>query len=267
MTKRLAGAALLALVALLAQAATAETVGVSMARFDDPFLTALREGMETHAARSAGLALEVEDAQDDVGRQLQQVQTFIAAGVAAMIVNPVDTDASVVISEAAADAGIPLVYVNRQPINVDDLPDGQAFVASDERQSGTLEAEAVCRLLIAAGKGAGARVLVLTGELTNQAARQRTEDIDAVLATDDCRFMSIVEEQPADWQRSLARDAMARWLSAGVAFDALIANNDEMAIGAIEAMKARAPTWARWSSPGSTRPRPVWRRCGRATST
>ena len=238
MSKRLAGAALLALVALLARAATAETVGVSMARFDDPFLTALREGMEAHAARSAGLALEVEDAQDDAGRQLQQVQTFIAAGVAAMIVNPVDTDASVVISEAAADAGIPLVYVNRQPINVDDLPDGQAFVASDERQSGTLEAEAVCRLLIAAGKGAGARVLVLTGELTNQAARQRTEDIDAVLATDDCRFMSIVEEQPADWQRSLARDAMARWLSAGVAFDALIANNDEMAIGAIEAMKA-----------------------------
>ena len=50
--------------------------------------------------------------------------------------------------------------------------------------------------------------------------------------------MSIVEEQPADWQRSQARDAMARWLSAGVAFDALIANNDEMAIGAIEAMKA-----------------------------
>lgn len=235
-----AAAVLLALAG--AGPAAAQAVGVSMARFDDPFLAVLRTGMEAHAGTIPGLRLEVYDAHDDPARQLRQVQTFVAGGVAAMIVNPVDTDVGIAISQAAADAGIPLVFVNREPANAEELPDRQVLVASDERQSGTLQAEAVCRLLKAEGKGDGndgrARVLVLVGDLYNQAARQRTADVEEVVARDACRFMTIVEEQPADWQRTEARDVTARWIAAGVAFDALIANNDEMAIGAIEAMKA-----------------------------
>lgn len=226
---------------LMGQAAMAANVGVTMAAFDDNFLTVLRNGMIEHAETLDDVTLQVEDATNDVGKQLSQIENYIASGVDAIIVNPVDTDATVAMSAAADAAGIPLVYVNRMPVNVDALPDGQAFVASDERESGTLQTQEVCRLLKAAGK-TEANVVVMMGELSNQAARQRTQDIHDVIATEDCSFMSITEEQTANWQRTLGTDLMANWLSAGVEFDAVISNNDEMAIGAIQAMKSAGLT-------------------------
>jgi len=223
---------------LMSTTAMAETVGVSMALFDDNFLTVLRNGMVEYADGLEGVEIQVEDAQNDVGKQLNQIQNFIASGVDAIVVNPVDTDATVAMTQAAANAGIPLVYVNRQPVNVDDLPDNQAFVASDERESGTLETQEICRLLKEMGKGDGAKIVVMMGELSNQAARQRTQDVHDVIATDECSFMEIVEEQTANWSRTEGADLMTNWLSAGLEFDAVVANNDEMAIGAIQAMKS-----------------------------
>ncbi len=234
MKKLLVGVAALA---LTGQAAMAANIGVSMAVFDDNFLTVLRNGMIEHAKTLDGVSLQVEDATNDVGKQLSQIENFIASGVGAIIVNPVDTDATVAMSAAAAAAGIPLVYVNRQPVNLDALPEKQAFVASDERESGTLETQEVCRLLKEAGK-TEANIVVMMGELSNQAARQRTQDVHDVIATAECSFMKIVEEQTANWQRTTGTDLMANWLSAGVQFDAVISNNDEMAIGAVQAMKA-----------------------------
>ena len=150
MKRLLAGAAL---AALMAQGALAQNVGVSMARFDDNFLTVLRNGMEEYAKTLDGVNLQVEDAQNDVGKQLDQINNFVASGVDAIIVNPVDTSATAGdVATRPRPAGIPLVYVNREPINVDTLPDNQAFVASDERESGTLETKEVCRLFKEAGK-------------------------------------------------------------------------------------------------------------------
>jgi len=226
-----------ALVAGLGSAAAAENIGISMALFDDNFLTVLRNGMQDHAAGLDGVTLQIEDAQNDVGRQLNQIQNFVASGVDAIIVNPVDTDATVAMSNLAAEAGIPLVYVNRQPVNLDDLPEKQAFVASDELESGTLQTQEICRLLKEQGKGEGARAVVMMGELSNQAARIRTQDIKDVIATEECSFIEIVEEQTAMWSRTQGTDLMTNWLSAGVEFDAVISNNDEMAIGAIQALK------------------------------
>ena len=222
----------------LSGAAMAENIGVTMALFDDNFLTVLRNGMEEHAKGLEGVTLQIEDAQNDVGKQLNQIENFVAAGVDAIIVNPVDTDATAAMSAAADAAGIPLVYVNRQPANLDSLPAKQAFVASDEKESGTLETQEVCRLLKEAGKGEGAKAVVMMGELSNQAARMRTQDIKDVIATDDCKFIEIVQEQTANWSRTQATDLMTNWLSAGTEFDAVISNNDEMAIGAIQALKA-----------------------------
>ncbi|MFC3629396.1 sugar ABC transporter substrate-binding protein [Paracoccus angustae] len=226
-----------AICAVMGTAAQAENIGVSMALFDDNFLTVLRNGMQDHAASLDGVTLQIEDAQNDVGKQLNQIQNFVASGVDAIIVNPVDTDATVAMSQAAADAGIPLVYVNREPVNVDDLPENQAFVASDEKESGTLETREICRLLKEAGK-TEAKAVVLMGELSNQAARMRTQDIKDVIATPECSFIQIVEEQTANWSRTQAADLMTNWITSGLEFDAVISNNDEMAIGAIQAMKS-----------------------------
>jgi inositol transport system substrate-binding protein len=222
-----------ALAAMMSTAAHAETIGVTMAQFDDNFLTVLRNGMSDYAKTLDGVDLQIEDAQNDVAKQQSQIHNFIASGVSAIIVNPVDTDATAAMSKAAAEAGIPLVYVNREPVNVNELPEKQAFVASDEKESGTLETKEVCRLLNGKGK-----VVVMMGELSNQAARMRTQDVKDVIATDECKGLEIVEEQTANWSRTQGSDLMTNWLSAGLEFDAVISNNDEMAIGAIQALKA-----------------------------
>ena len=223
--------------ALMSTSAMAEGVGVSMALFDDNFLTVLRNGIQAHAD-ATGVAVQIEDAQNDVAKQLDQINNFIASGVTAIVVNPVDTSATQAMSDAAAAAGVPLVYVNRQPINVDTLPDNQAFVASNEVDSGTLETLEVCRLLKEAGK-TEALIYVMMGELSNQAAVQRTADIHDVMASGNCGVtLNIIDEQTANWSRDQAQSLMTNWLSTGAAFDAVIANNDEMAIGAIQAMKA-----------------------------
>ena len=177
--------------------------------------------------------MQIEDAKNEVGTQLNQIQNFVASGVKAIIVNPVDTDATVAMSEAAEKAKIPLIYVNRQPVNVDKLPDNQAFVASDEVVSGTLQMTEVCKMM--GGKG---KIVVMMGELSNQAAVQRTKDIEDVIAKDGCKDIKIVEKQTAEWSRTKGNDLMTNWLSAGTEFDAVVSNNDEMALGAIQALKA-----------------------------
>jgi inositol transport system substrate-binding protein len=226
-----------AMTALMSGTALAANIGVSMALFDDNFLTVLRNGMVAQAKGMEGVNLQVEDAQNDVAKQLDQIKNFIASGVDAIIVNPVDTSATQAMSDAAAAAKVPLVYVNREPVNVDTLPDNQAFVASNEKDSGTLETQEVCRLFKEAGK-TEANVYVIMGELSNQAAVQRTKDIDDVIATPDCNFIKIIDKQTSNWRRDEAQNLMTNWLSTGTAFDGVIANNDESAIGAIQAMKA-----------------------------
>jgi inositol transport system substrate-binding protein len=225
-------AALTAIIAAPAAMADGLKIGVSMALFDDNFLTSLRNGIEKKSAEE-GVGVQIEDAKNEVGTQLNQIQNFIASGVDAIIVNPVDTDATVSMSDDAAAAGIPLIYVNRQPINIDMLPENQAFVASNEVESGTYQTQEVCRLMNGKGK-----VLVMMGELSNQAAIQRTKDIHDVIATPECSGLEIVAEQTAEWDRTKGNNLMTNWIAAGTEFDAVISNNDEMAIGAIQALKA-----------------------------
>jgi inositol transport system substrate-binding protein len=224
--------------AMMSSAAHATTIGVAMAQFNDNFLTVLRNGMIEYAKTLPNVTLQVEDGANDVNKQLSEIQNFVASKVDAIIVNPVDTDATAAISKLAADAKIPLVYVNRQPANLDSLPPGQAFVASNESDSGTLETKQVCKLLKDAGKGKGANIYVMEGILSNQSARQRTQDVLDVMATPDCNFIKIIDQQTANYQRDEAQSLMANWLTTGTKFDAVIANNDEMAIGALQAMKA-----------------------------
>lgn len=231
-----------ALTVLMATAASAENIGVSMALFDDNFLTVLRNGMQDYASGLDDVTLQIEDAQNDVGRQLNQIQNFVASGVDAIIVNPVDTDATVAMSNLAAEAGIPLVYVNREPVNLNELPENQAFVASEEIQAGRFQGEQACKLFTDMGKTEDVQVAILMGELSNQASRMRTQGVLEVVATDECGFIKVVEQQTANWQRTMGADLVTNWLTAGLELDGILANNDEMAIGAVQALKTSGRT-------------------------
>ena len=223
----------LAAATILSSPALAAKIGVTMDKFDDNFLTVLRNGMSDYAKSQSGVTLQIEDAKDDVSKQLSQIQNFIANKVDAIIVNPVDTSATERMTKLAGEAGVPLVYVNRQPVDVDKLGDKAAFVASNEKDSGTLEMQQICKLL--GGKG---NILVMQGELSNQAAVQRTADVHDVIAKEPCTGIKIIAEQTAVWDRTKAQNLMTNWMSKGLKFDAIVANNDEMAIGAIQALKA-----------------------------
>jgi ABC-type sugar transport system substrate-binding protein len=227
--KKIVAGALLGV--LMASSAMAGNIGVSMAN-SDTFLTVLRKGIEK-AAGDASQPVQIEIADDDVQKQLSQIQNFIASKVDAIIVNAVDTSATAPMTKLAIDAGIPIVYVNRQPADVDALGDKGAFVASNEVESGTLQTQEICKIL--GGKG---DILVMVGDLANQAAVQRTKDIHDVIATPDCAGLKILDEQTAAWDPVKAQDLMTNWIAAGHKPAAVIANNDNMAIGAINAMKS-----------------------------
>jgi inositol transport system substrate-binding protein len=224
------------LVALMGTSVAAQEIGATFSKFDDNWLTVLRNGMVEYAGTVDGLSYQQVDASDDLAKQIDQVKNFVASGVDAIIVNIVDTSAGAAVSAAAGN--VPLVYVNREPDNVNDLPATQAFVASNEIESGTLSAFEVCKNLRAEGKGNKARGYLMNGQLTNQAAVQRSKDVYDVIGMDMCNFMEIIAEAPANWSRDEAQDLMTNWMSSGEPFDFVLANNDEMAIGAIQAMKA-----------------------------
>lgn len=211
--------------------AHAEKIGVTIAN-SNPWLTLVRNGMKAQAAKMKGVDLQFEDAQDDIGRQLNQIQNFIAQKVDAIVVVTVDSQATSKMTKLATAAGIPLVYVNHPP-GEDKLPPQVSFVGSNELDSGTMQTREVCRLL--GGKG---DILLIIGDLSNESALQRTRDVKDVIAKAPCTGMKIVDERAATWSRTEAADLMNNWLSAGIKFDAVIANNDEMAIGAIQSLKA-----------------------------
>lgn len=228
-------ALLVAATTTLPRVANAQRVGLTMAN-QDTFLAYMSDALLAQA-KKAGANVQMEVAGDDVGKQLSQIQNFIAQRVDVIIVNPVDTDVTPKITKLVTAARIPLIYVNRRPADFDRLPAGVAWVASDENVSGTLETQEVCRVM----KGRG-NIVVLMGDLSNEAARTRTKDIEQVLATKECSGIKILDKREGKWQRTTGNDITTNWLSNGIKFDAIIANNDEMAIGAIQALKA-AKKW------------------------
>jgi inositol transport system substrate-binding protein len=130
------------------------SVGVSMALFDDNFLTILRTAMQKEMQKD-GVKAQVEDAKGDVSQQLQQVQNFIGQGVDAIIVNPVDTNAVKPIMDQATKAGIPLIFVNRRPQA--QLTDKMAYVGSDSVLAGRLQMEALAKAMNGKGNVDSAR--------------------------------------------------------------------------------------------------------------
>ena len=215
-------------VAGIARGASATTIGVTMDKFDDNFLTSVRNAIDAEA-KAKGVTVQAEDANDDTSKQISQIQNFIAQKVDAIIVNPVDTSATPKMTQLAVAAKIPLVYVNRKPEDKT-LPAGVAFVGSNEKVSGVLESEELVKCMN--GKG---NLVIMEGQLSNNAALDRTADVEEVVAKHP--DIKVVEKQTAEWDRNKALDLMNNWITSGTKINGVAANNDEMAIGAILALK------------------------------
>jgi len=206
---------------------------VSMSAFDDTFLTYLREDMDKQAKsypKGDGVQLQFEDARADVVKQLSQVENFISQKVDAIIVNPVDTASTANIIKAATAAKIPLVFVNRRP-DQKDLPKDVVAVTSDDVEAGKLQMQYIAEKL--GGKG---KIVILLGDLANNSTTNRTKGVKEVLAK--YPDIKIEQEQTGIWLRDKGMTLVNDWLTQGREFNAVLANNDEMAIGASMALKS-----------------------------
>jgi len=203
-------------------------IGVSML-FDDLWLTTMRDAM-TEYGKSLGTNVELVmvDSKEDTATQLGQVENFISQKVDAIVLVPTDTDATEPMTQAAQAAGIPLVYVNRFPTG---LPDTVAYVGSDSIQAGIMQMEWLADKL--GGKG---NVVLMEGNLAQEAAQMRTKGVEEVAA----KFpdIKITKKQTAAWDRAKGLALMENWLASGDQIDAVASNNDEMAIGALSAIDA-----------------------------
>jgi inositol transport system substrate-binding protein len=194
----------------------------------DQFLQTVADAA-TAKAEELGVELTIVSAEEDTATQLGQVENFITDEMDAIIVIPVDTDAAGPMTEAAQTAGIPLVYVNRRP---SDLPtDGSVpYVGSDSLYAGTVEMELLAEL--AGGQG---NVVILIGDPANEAAVLRTQGCKDVIAQNP--GMTLVAEQAGNWYREEGLNITENWIQSGTEFDIICSNNDEMALGAIEALR------------------------------
>ena len=208
------------------QAAGKLKIGVTFPILDQ-FLQTVADGMNAKAKELGNVELNIVAAQEKTDVQLGQVENFISQKVDAIIVIPVDTDAAGPMTAKAQAAKIPLVYVNRRP---SDLPKGVPYVGSDSLYAGTVEMEQLAKL--ANGKG---NVVIIIGDPANEAAVFRTKGCKDVVAKNP--GMKVTKEQSGNWQRDKGLAIMENWIQSGETIDVVCANNDEMALGAIQALK------------------------------
>jgi inositol transport system substrate-binding protein len=205
-------------------------IGVAVSSFDDQFLINMVDAMKAYTKEvySEEVQISFVDAKDDAAKQLGQVENFVTQGMDGVIVIAVDTDAVDPMTKLCVSEGVKISYVNRMPAS---LPEGAFYAGSEEIKAGEMQGEFISEKLN--GKG---NVGILMGVLGHNAQIKRTDGVKKIVAKHP--GMKVVKEQTGKWQRSEAMQVMENWIASGVKIDAVVANNDEMAIGALNAIEA-----------------------------
>jgi inositol transport system substrate-binding protein len=200
-------------------------IGVSLLNLSNEFVVTLREAMEARA-KELNVRLIVSDAQRSPERQVQQVETFIAQKVDAIVLNPCEVEASSPAVQKALAAGIPVVNVNSETKAVP-----TAFVGSRDEESARLGMAYIAKRL----QGQGG-VLMMEGYLGQAAQIKRNGGAREVLEKNP--GLRLLAAQTAEWDRAKAVTLMENWLqSYGPSIKAVFAQNDEMAMGVLLALE------------------------------
>ncbi|MCE0495004.1 sugar ABC transporter substrate-binding protein [Vibrio salinus] len=203
-------------------------IGVSIANFDDTFMISIKDAMVKYADEMGGkVKLTIVDSKEDTAKQLGQVENFLVQQMDAVIIVPVNTDATKPITDRVLKANTKLVYVNRKP---DYLPDAAYYVGSNSIAFGEEQAKYVDKIT------KGGNIGILEGALTDEAAIFRTKGVEDYFA--DKPDYKVIRKQTGKWSRALGLSIVENWLSSGDEMNIIISNNDEMAIGASQALKA-----------------------------
>ena len=218
----------LALAAFPLLSAAETSIGLSNSNGSDKFRSLLQESITSYAKSKPGVVMSIEDAKDDSAKQVNQVKALADKKVGALIVMPVNTTAAP-LSEAAHKAGVPIVYLNVLPAEA--LGEGVAYVGSDETMAGRMQGDLLAKKL--GGKGT---VFILKGPGDHSGAINRTKGLKAVIGGHP--DMKVAGEEVGSWKRSEAQRIVADLIKKGDIPSAIAANNDEMALGAVDALAA-----------------------------
>ena len=208
------------------------TVGYIINNFNDTFQTFIYSEMMAYA-NANGVNVINADAQESTASQLAHVENMIVQGVDALIVVPVDTSAMTPIVNAAQNAGIPLVFVNRNPFagEEDTMPAGVYYVGSLEIEAGIMQVQHIGPLL-----GGEGNVAILQGILSNEGAIARTQGNLQVIS-EQYPGINVLAQETAEWQIDQAVNVVENWITVhGDSLNAILSNNDDMALGAIQAL-------------------------------
>ena len=202
-------------------------IGVTYQNLQNEFIINIQDAIRAKA-KELNVDLVEADGQGKAENQIAQVENFITRGVDAIILNPYDREGSAHAVDLAVQAHKPIVVVNAIVSNV---AKADAFVGSEDAEAGRIAATQIMEVLHGRGN-----IVVLHGPNGHSAEVQRSDGIRQVLAKHP--EAKIVAEQTANWDRTQALNVMENWLSSGRAINAVIAQNDEMALGAYKAIAA-----------------------------
>ncbi len=205
---------------------------ISLAYFgphqDNEYQISLREAVEA-AAKESGVDVKVYIADNDPAKQISQVEQAIAEGVDGIVIDPVSFEGITAAVTAAKEASIPFVTVHELVATQDECT---AFVGSDLKTGGKLKMEQVMKDF-----PDGAQMGLLYGPLGQNAQIDITDGYKEVLAGNEDKYVTVFDGV-GNWNAEDALDLVSNWLSTGKKIDALVCNNDGMAIGALQAVKS-----------------------------
>ncbi|MFJ7310309.1 ribose ABC transporter substrate-binding protein RbsB [Peribacillus frigoritolerans] len=199
-------------------------VGVSISTLNNPFFVSLKDGIEKEA-KEKGMKVTVVDAQDDTAKQISGIEDLILQEVDVLLVNPTDSSAISSAVKDANDAGIPVITIDRSS----DEGDIETFIASDNVAGGEMAAEYLVKEL-----GEKAKVVELEGVSGASATRERGKGFHNIAD----KQLEVLTSQTAEFDRTKGLNVMENILQGNKDIQAVFAHNDEMALGAIEAIKA-----------------------------
>ena len=245
MKKLTALAALMAGMTLGAAAQAAATVGVTVYKYDDNFMSVVRKAIEKEAEQAGDVRLLMNDSQNDQSKQNDQVDVMLAKGVQALAINLVDPAAAPVIIKKAKLDGVPIVFYNKEPSAQALASYKDAYyVGTDSKESGIIQGEMIAKHWAAnpswdLNKDGVIQYVLLKGEPGHPDAEARTSYVVSTLKNKGYKTDEL-HLDTAMWDTAMAKDKVDAWVSGPNAdkIEVVIANNDAMAMGAIEALKA-----------------------------
>jgi methyl-galactoside transport system substrate-binding protein len=217
-------------------------IGSAIYKYDDTFMSGVRTAMSSAAEGKA--KLDFVDSANQQPIQSEKVDLFLAKKVNALAINPVDRTAAAVLIDKAKSANTPIVFFNREPMP-EDLKkwDKVYYVGAKAEESGTLSGQIVVDYWKAhpeadKNKDGIIQYVMITGEPGHQDAELRTQY--SIKAIEDAGLKTQkLAQDTAMWDRVKGQEKMAAFIGAhGDKIELVIANNDDMALGAIEALKA-----------------------------